>query len=98
MLDTGKRYFDAHAVTDKKARHNSQEADVHMPGAPHHYVWCTLILQLIKTVQVNKLPPHLEKDLAQLKAHCVEVKNPTQLEDAVQVCRVSRAFKQGEAK
>eukprot|EP00972_Heterocapsa_arctica_P084780 12486749-Heterocapsa_arctica.AAC.1 len=71
MLDTGKRYFDAHAVTDKKAK-QTQEADVHMPGAPHHYVWCTLILQLIKTVEANELPPHLEKDLAQLKAHCAE--------------------------
>eukprot|EP00972_Heterocapsa_arctica_P022975 3379450-Heterocapsa_arctica.AAC.1 len=31
MLDTGKRYYDAHAVTDKKAKQNSQEADIHMP-------------------------------------------------------------------
>eukprot|EP00972_Heterocapsa_arctica_P097188 14339326-Heterocapsa_arctica.AAC.1 len=68
MLDTGKRYHNAHAAMDKEDRQNLQEADAYTPGAPHLYAWCTLILLLIKSVEANKLPPHLVKDLAQLKA------------------------------
>eukprot|EP00972_Heterocapsa_arctica_P077317 11404438-Heterocapsa_arctica.AAC.1 len=59
MLDTGKRYHDAHTAIDKKARQNKQEADAHMPGAPHLYVWCTLILLLIEAIEAIVLPPHL---------------------------------------
>eukprot|EP00972_Heterocapsa_arctica_P040031 5897426-Heterocapsa_arctica.AAC.1 len=87
----------AKAMIVKSQQYDAKRAsgsEATLLGAPHHHVWATMILEMVKFFTALKLPLSRQQDLHHLKEYAESIASPKDLEDLVHVCRMCSAHQE----
>eukprot|EP00972_Heterocapsa_arctica_P066206 9766115-Heterocapsa_arctica.AAC.1 len=88
MEEKGKSYF----------QERRDGKSIEMVGSPHLHVWSAMMNSIVETCSPMKLSPAAQHDLKQVRYYSLQTFQPSDVQDMVHVCRLTRAYKEGIGK